>query len=679
MKMAEAPNTVERGDLPKERGYTIAATSKAFEILSSGIYKDAVTAICRELGTNAADSHVMAGKKEVPFSVHLPTSLEPWFEVKDEGVGLDERQINGIYTTYFASDKTHSNELTGCLGLGSKSPFSYTDQFSIVTIKDGFKRTYVAFMNEEGFPQISRMGTTRTAESSGVSIRLAVKREDFNEFHTKAAVVYRWFSPQPHISSLTFQEEKYILRGSDWALSSFGSATVVMGNVGYPLAGNDLAGLGLSPAESALARRIILWVDLGDVDIAASRESLKLTKRTIDLVATRIRRAAVEAAKHVENEIAGCTTLWEARLKRIEFCTNDYLRDVVNKLQPKWNGIDAASHIDTTYRDPRTHARSVYCTLKRAEPYRSRGFMLRDADVIEVHPSTEIYYSDVRSRTNGLKLRHRAATIGRSVVYLIEPYGPAATEYQQFIDREQLGPVLRKVSSLPAPPTIQRRRVAQVITMRGGSWNAAEVDFDEGGIYVPIQNQAWRCEALYGDWISQHHFNEFLQKVKPLLRLNADVVGVRRQGLKKFERAEQWVSLNDTLRAAVQAPSLQAACAIGELWESIANTVPRATEIHSLHSVTEIPMTSPLRQLAIELHKIHRTRFTPKVKAAIPICARVGINLPDVAKMWRHVTSLGAEASKRYTLLPYLSGTAFTDGLPEFVRYVRAMDRAVRE
>ena len=109
--------------------FRIRNSAKAFSILSSGLYANKIRAIIRELSCNAVDSHVAAGKADVPFEVHLPTALSPWFSIRDFGTGLSHEQVTKIYTTYFESTKTDSNDFIGALGLGSKSPFSYTNNF----------------------------------------------------------------------------------------------------------------------------------------------------------------------------------------------------------------------------------------------------------------------------------------------------------------------------------------------------------------------------------------------------------------------------------------------------------------------------------------------------------------------------------------------------------------------
>lgn len=110
--------------------FKMKRSAKAFSILSSGIYANKIRAIIRELSCNAYDSHVEAGKKDVPFEVHLPTHFEPYFYVRDYGTGLTHQQVFDVYTTYFESTKTDSNDYIGALGLGSKSPFSYTENFT---------------------------------------------------------------------------------------------------------------------------------------------------------------------------------------------------------------------------------------------------------------------------------------------------------------------------------------------------------------------------------------------------------------------------------------------------------------------------------------------------------------------------------------------------------------------
>jgi hypothetical protein len=98
--------------------FAIKSTAKSFQILSSGLYANKIRAVIRELSCNATDSHTAAGTQDTPFDVHLPNSLEPYFSIRDYGIGLSQDQVTSIYTTYFESTKSGSNDYIGALGLG---------------------------------------------------------------------------------------------------------------------------------------------------------------------------------------------------------------------------------------------------------------------------------------------------------------------------------------------------------------------------------------------------------------------------------------------------------------------------------------------------------------------------------------------------------------------------------
>ena len=136
-------NVVVSGDF-EQTNFKLKADPKAFNILSDKIYTNKVKAVIREISTNAYDAHVAAGNDE-PFDVHLPTDLEPWFSVRDYGTGLSHEDCMEIYTTYFHSTKTDSNDYVGALGLGSKSPYSIADSFTVTSWFNGEKRVYSAY------------------------------------------------------------------------------------------------------------------------------------------------------------------------------------------------------------------------------------------------------------------------------------------------------------------------------------------------------------------------------------------------------------------------------------------------------------------------------------------------------------------------------------------------------
>ena len=176
MKVDQEKLNVERSGSFVEQEFRIKASTKAFEILSSGIYSDKLAALVRELCCNAYDAHKMVGKGDVPFLVKLPNSMEPNFVVRDYGNGMTPEQVANTFTVYFESDKTDSNEFVGYMGLGSKCPFAYTDNFSVVSYVDGKKYVYNLFVNEDRIPTCALMAVEDTDEPTGIEITIAIDR-----------------------------------------------------------------------------------------------------------------------------------------------------------------------------------------------------------------------------------------------------------------------------------------------------------------------------------------------------------------------------------------------------------------------------------------------------------------------------------------------------------------------
>src|SRR5271170_2500066 len=143
----ESSPTVAVG-MEKSRAFHFEFNETMFKMLSKTTYSDPIRAVIRELACNSSDAHEMAGTNSTPFEIHLPTPHEPDFWIQDYGVGMDDQEINDLFTMYGGSNKTDNNDVIGALGIGSKSPYSVTDMFTVVTTKDGITRSYVAHVED---------------------------------------------------------------------------------------------------------------------------------------------------------------------------------------------------------------------------------------------------------------------------------------------------------------------------------------------------------------------------------------------------------------------------------------------------------------------------------------------------------------------------------------------------
>lgn len=306
MKTTTQQHNVYTSQDVQEKKFSIAGTTMAFEILSSKIYTDPHLAIVRELSTNAYDSHKQAGNTDKQFVVHLPNILQPHFSIRDYGTGLTKAQIENIYTTYFASTRSNSNEYVGALGLGSKSPFAYTNQFVVISYKDGYCYKYSAFKNQNGEPAIAILSETTTEEPNGLEIIVNVKQEDFSKFYTAAQKVYTWFKNKPIVNGHIINLEKpatldglvdsqndlnieiYNIDKYDYDRVQYSKSwiNVLMGGILY---GVDCGSLTISRLALYNSAMIVIHANIGDVDISASREELYLSEKTINYVNSKVR------------------------------------------------------------------------------------------------------------------------------------------------------------------------------------------------------------------------------------------------------------------------------------------------------------------------------------------------------------------------------------------------------
>ena len=58
---------------------------------------------------------------------------------KDFGVGMSDYEVRYVFATYMKSTKDDKANEIGAYGLGAKTPFAYTDAFTIIAIKDGVR------------------------------------------------------------------------------------------------------------------------------------------------------------------------------------------------------------------------------------------------------------------------------------------------------------------------------------------------------------------------------------------------------------------------------------------------------------------------------------------------------------------------------------------------------------
>ncbi len=345
MKLRSIDNHISDNLEQTPKDFRIKTSAKAFQILSSQLYTDKVGAVVRELSTNAQDAHKLVGKLDVPFEVHLPSALVPEFYVRDYGPGLTFEQVMTLYTTYFDSDKLHTNELTGGLGLGSKTPFAYTDAFSVSSFQDGIVRLYSAFI-KDGFPQIVPLSSTATEEPDGLKVSMPVKSQDFSEFRQSAEKQLRYFFPRPNMTGqeCKIEEVKYIVQEKEFALRKYDwyskDIRIVMGPVAYPLDTSNAPEQLRQKVNELGYQSLDLFAKVGDVDIAASREGLSYDEISTKRIIKFLDHVGKHITKHVESYIAKANSMWEAT------CLRNSLSKNLKRTNILWRGKELKLYLE---------------------------------------------------------------------------------------------------------------------------------------------------------------------------------------------------------------------------------------------------------------------------------------------------------------------------------------------
>ena len=161
-------------------------TKKAIELLYSQ-YQYPIRTMVQELICNAFDAMQDAGKEDEQISVELPHELNNnHFVVRDYGNSMNPDQIKNIYMRINASTKSDNNKAIGGFGIGSKTPWAYTESFILTTYVNGIERQYLMVRGRE---TISKVYEGETNEPNGTKVTVKCKQGDsyrFNEAYQRA-------------------------------------------------------------------------------------------------------------------------------------------------------------------------------------------------------------------------------------------------------------------------------------------------------------------------------------------------------------------------------------------------------------------------------------------------------------------------------------------------------------
>lgn len=322
MKMNIPTPTVEASGDFAEKSFGIGDAGIIFDILRNKLYSNPIAAVCREIASNARDAMREAKKSKEPIHIQLPNNLEPTFKVKDFGIGISPERVENIFIKYAASTKREDNEQTGFFGIGSKSPFSVSDAFSVITNYNGIQYHYSCIIDETRVGKLITLSEKPTKEPNGTTIVIPVKPADFNNFAHYTEISCRHWDPLPVItgsSKFSWQSTEKVLDGSNWflATSTYGSTDqvkLIIDGIEYPLDLTALRTYADTSLIDAAHGTFYLRFNNGNLTLSANREQVQLDKPTQEKIKDRLEEIKKEIKGLITAKIEAMPNLWEANL-----------------------------------------------------------------------------------------------------------------------------------------------------------------------------------------------------------------------------------------------------------------------------------------------------------------------------------------------------------------------------
>ena len=149
-------------------------------MLSTGFYANPHRAMIQETMFNAWDAHRMGNCQDKPIDIYI--NSHSGFTVRDYGPGIANDKMEPVYFTYVASTKRDQADMTGGFGLGSKSPWSYTESFTVTSHHEGVKSMYLMSRvsdEVEGKPGMTPLMSFETDET-GLSVSIPLEDNDLH-------------------------------------------------------------------------------------------------------------------------------------------------------------------------------------------------------------------------------------------------------------------------------------------------------------------------------------------------------------------------------------------------------------------------------------------------------------------------------------------------------------------
>jgi hypothetical protein len=436
-------------------------------------------------------------------------------------------------------------EVTGTLGLGSKSPLSLVDSFTVNSFFNQEKRTYIVEFGEDGIPKINAVGVPiETTEKNGLEIQFPVKTSEIYEFERAANDVLKYFEIKPRINLSDKLTYDIIEKGSCWELTNYGNFRVVMGNVCYPI-NQEKMSRHLAIADTFIFKMpIIVKLKNKEVDFVPSRESLAYTKRTVEVMKNYIELIHKEILEKIQAAIDACANTVDAKIKLIELASHYKISSLT--LEYKGRKIDCERY----YSFPSgVEVRKVYSKYS----YKVNGEVVKTHRVYTLNFQQKATLVEKNVNAGHIRtLNEHLSKNSNDNIYIVEFQDPS--KKKELLDGLCLDsiPLFTDVFQLIKAPNGKRtlNKVGNAIRYSLNRYLKDNINLDltkTSGVFVPYINNEIRFEFNgVKHVIALYTLNTILHHLRCISQLN-EIYLVNSLNIKSFEASKNWTTFSKYL------------------------------------------------------------------------------------------------------------------------------------
>lgn len=543
--------------------FRIKASAKSFQILSNSLYQHKIRAIVRELSTNAYDSHVSANKENEPFYVHFPTILEPYFAVQDFGTGLSLEAVRDVFTVFFESTKTESNDFVGVLGLGCKSPFAYTTNFTITSIQNGLKSVYTAFINDRSVPDITLLYQDDTTDSNGVTVQFAVHTQsDFYKFQNEASYVYSYFPviPNTNIPDFKIEQREYLEKDiiPGVHILNYGHSTkAVMGMIPYPI---DIHAE-LKEWETLLKCGLEIHFPIGALDFQPSREGLSYIPQTINAIKDKLLEVHNVLVDKIAERANSIDNLWERDYFLYEQKNYQIWRNAIGQYVKNTNFKLYMTGISFTFEEIQTKFNitpSGFYKNSYRGTNRTWEWSQHPQHQYAIHPNKDVRFviNDLNTGALARAKYHwkNTSKYDKHQIIILDVYDkskPALyNEFFEYFSNPPQSQIIKASELSSKPKPTKTKTITNVVKLVSGyedEWQSGLIDKHDTNItyyYVPLSG--YTLVSNYGFTNAKHLFKKINQAGKHIPELQiTQLYGIRKLEIDKIKSMPNWINYEE--------------------------------------------------------------------------------------------------------------------------------------